>query len=82
MPPASDEVVMAKGGAFTINVSAFVADADAPSVTFTVKLNVPAAPGVPDIVPPAFRLKPAGSVPAMIDHAYGGLPPLAPRLCE
>ena len=33
------------------------------SVTFTVKLLDPAVPGVPEIVPPAARLNPAGSDP-------------------
>jgi hypothetical protein len=40
----------------------------APSVTFTVKLLDPAAVGVPDIVPPADRLNPAGNDPLATDH--------------
>ena len=55
---------------------------DALSVTRTVKLLDPAVPGVPDIVPPAARLKPAGSVPLDTDHEYGGVPPVAPSACE
>ena len=55
-----------------------VADADALSVTRTVKLLVPAVPGVPDMVPPAARFNPAGSVPLATDHEYGGDPPVAP----
>ena len=57
-------------------------EADALSVTFTVKLLDPAAPGVPDIVPPADRLNPEGSDPPDTDHEYGGDPPEAPRACE
>ena len=53
-----------------------VVDTDAPSVTLTVKLLVPAAVGVPDIVAP-LRLNPAGSDPLAIDHVYGAVPPLA-----
>ena len=63
--------------------NALVAVADALSVTCTVKLLDPAVPGVPDIVPPAARLNPAGSDPFdVIDHEYGGVPPEAPSACE
>jgi hypothetical protein len=55
-----------------------VAETDALSVTCTVKLLVPAVPGVPDMVPPAARLNPAGSVPLATVHEYGGDPPVAP----
>ena len=55
-------------GGLIVSDSAAVAEADALSVTFTVKLLVPAAPGVPDMVPPAERLNPAGSDPLAIDH--------------
>ena len=59
-----------------------MAEADALSVTRTVKLLDPAVPGVPDIVPPAARLSPAGSDPLATDHVYGGVPPEAPSACE
>ena len=55
---------------------------DALSVARTVKLLDPAALGVPEIVPPADRVNPAGSDPPAIDHAYGGDPPDAPSACE
>ena len=46
-----------------------VDDCDALSVALTVKLDVPAAVGVPLIVPVlAFIDKPAGSEPADTDH--------------
>ena len=62
--------------------NAAVATTNALSVTRTVKLLDPAVPGVPDIVPPAARLSPAGKVPLATDHAYGGVPPEAPSTCE
>ena len=83
MPAGSDDVVIAKGGGLTVSDSAFVTEAGALSVTRTVKLLDPAVPGVPDIVPPAARLNPAGSDPLdVIDHEYGGDPPEAPSACE
>ena len=40
-----------------------------------------AAVGVPVIAPvTAFRLKPAGSVPLVMDQLYGVVPPLAPSV--
>ena len=39
-------------------------------------------PGVPDIVPPADRVNPAGSDPLATDHVYGGDPPEAASACE
>ena len=63
MPAGSDAVVIVKGAGLIVSDSAFVADVDALSVTRTVKLLDPAVPGVPDMVPPAARLNPAGSVP-------------------
>ena len=65
-----------------VSDNAAVAEADALSVTRTVKLLDPALPGVPDMVPPAARLNPAGSDPLATDHEYGGDPPEAPSACE
>jgi hypothetical protein len=65
-----------------VNDKAFVMLPLALSVTFTVTLVVPVVPGVPEIVPPADRVKPAGSDPSDTDHAYGGDPPDAPSACE
>jgi len=64
-----------------VNDNGAVADCDALSVTFTVKLLDPAAPGVPDILPAA-RLSPDGSDPLAIDQEYGGVPPVALSACE
>jgi hypothetical protein len=45
-------------------------------VTFTVKVDVPAAVGVPAIVPVSARVKPAGNVPLSMLHVMG-VPPVA-----
>jgi len=41
---------------------------------FTVKLNIPDTEGVPDIVPPDERFRPAGRLPDVIDHVAAGCP--------
>ncbi len=47
------------------------------SVTFTVKLEVPAVVAVPEITPVLlFKLRPAGNVPVVMLHVTGGVPPL------
>src|SRR5207253_880255 len=65
-----------------VSESALVTEVGALSVTRTVKLLDPAVPGVPDMVPPAARLNPAGSVPLATVHVYGGVPPEAVSACE
>ena len=41
-------------------------------------MNVPLVEGVPEMIPVvAVRVSPAGSVPAVIDHVYAGVPPVA-----
>lgn len=69
----------------TVRVSAFcaVAGVDAESFTWIVKLELPAALGVPEITPllPA-RLRPPGSEPEATLHVYGGVPPEAWRFAE
>src|SRR5262249_36687073 len=60
----------------------FVTLSPAEDVTWTVKVEVPAVVGVPEITPvpaPGERLSPPGSVPLAIDHVYGGVPPVALR---
>src|SRR5579859_2207470 len=52
----------------------------AESLTCTVKVDVPAAVGVPEIWPDEFRLIPGGSEPAVTSQVYGATPPLAFRL--
>ena len=52
-----------------------------PPDTWTVKLDVtadvPLPVGVPLIVPPGLRLRPAGRFPAVTDQLYGVVPPEA-----
>ena len=48
------------------------------SVTRIVKVKVPGAVGVPEIVPlVADNVSPAGSAPELIPQLYGGVPSLA-----
>jgi hypothetical protein len=47
-----------------------------------VKFAVPAAVGVPLIVPPALRLSPAGNAPPLTLHTYPPVPPVAASVCE
>jgi hypothetical protein len=81
VPADNDDVVMLNGGVLIRIDSAAVVDAAALSVTFTVKFDVPAVVGGPEIVLPE-RLNPAGSVPLVNDHVYGGVPPVALSPCE
>lgn len=67
--PAAREVVLMLGAALTAIDKALVAVLEPESVTLTVKLEVPAAVGVPVIAPlEAFRLSPAGKVPVARDQ--------------
>jgi hypothetical protein len=52
------------------------------SVTCTVKLDWPELVGVPLIVPPTLKLRPAGNVPEATVHAYGVVPPEAVSVVE
>ena len=77
MPPGSDDVVTVSAGAAIATVSDAVADWEALSVARTVKVLDPAVVGVPEILPPAESVNPAGSVPLASDHVYGVVPPEA-----
>src|SRR5579872_2103275 len=60
-----------------------VADTLLASVTLTVKLDVPAAVGVPESTPvEALSVIPAGSVPLLTDQVYGAVPPLTVSVNE
>jgi hypothetical protein len=63
VPAGSDVVVIPKAGGLMVKDNAAVTETDALSVTRTMKLLVPAVPGVPEMVPPGARLNPAGSAP-------------------
>jgi hypothetical protein len=65
-----------------VNVSVFVALAPAASATLNVMENDPDAVGVPLSAPAALKLNPAGSIPALTDHVYGVVPPLATNVWE
>jgi hypothetical protein len=52
------------------------------SVTTTPNDEAPYAVGIPEINPPADRVRPAGSAPEMRDQVKGGAPPLAASVCE
>ena len=67
MPAASEAVVIVNAGELIVNDNGAVVDTDALSVTLTVKLDDPAAVGVPAIVLPEIP-NPAGSDPVAIDH--------------
>src|SRR4051812_38863636 len=66
-------------GTSTVIVSALVAVRPPLSATRTVKFEAPAAVGVPVIAPAALSANPAGSEPALTDHALAPLPPVASR---
>jgi hypothetical protein len=63
----SDVVVMTSGGATVID-SDLVVECVAASVTFTVKVDVPALVGVPEMTPALLIASPAGSEPIDTDH--------------
>jgi hypothetical protein len=72
---AGNPVIVADGpgGTPTVRVNDFVA-VWTPSVTETVKVNVPGADGIP-LREPGFRAIPAGSAPEAIDQVKGAAPP-------
>jgi hypothetical protein len=83
VPAGSDAVVMLGGvGAGLIVIcNACEADRLIESVTLAVKLYAPAVVGVPEIAPLPASVSPSGNDPLATDHAYGGVPPLAARVC-
>ena len=50
------------------------------SVTCTLNVDVPAIVGVPLIVPPELKLRPAGKEPLEMFQKYGEFPPVAVRV--
>jgi hypothetical protein len=52
------------------------------SVACTVKLDWPALVGVPLIVPPGLKFRPAGNAPEVTVHEYGAVPPVAVSVVE
>src|SRR5579883_1755734 len=80
--PLGSDVVVMVSPAPTVRVRGALALALELSVTCTVKLDAPAADGVPLIVPDELKESPAGNVPPLTAHVYPPLPPLADRVCE
>jgi hypothetical protein len=77
VPLGSDDVVIVKGAGVTVMLRACVSVAFELSFTRTLKVEVPAAAGIPLIVPLAESDSPAGSEPALIDQLFPPVPPLA-----
>ena len=77
IPAGKVAVVMFNvGGAFTVNVMAWVADMPAASATLKVTEPLLAPVGVPVIAPVLlFKLNPTGSVAGVTVHVYGLVPP-------
>ena len=75
VPPGSVVVVIvgATVAAVITILNAFVA-LPALLVAFTVKLEVPAAVGVPEITPDAESVKPLGKLPLVSNHVIGVVP--------
>jgi hypothetical protein len=82
VPVGKGDAVVIESGALIVMENDFVAVCDPLSATRAVKLAVVAAVGIPLITPPADSVKPAGSVPDVVDHEYGGVPPVAVKLWE
>jgi hypothetical protein len=76
-----NDVVLTISGASITRVSCCVAVALFESVTFTAKVELPVAVGVPEIVFP-LNVNPTGNEPEVIDHVYEFDPPVATRACE
>jgi len=72
-------VIVRVAGAITIDSETdFVWAGFSASVTVAVRLLVPAAVGVPEMIPvDAAKLSPAGRLPELIDQVYGDVPPFA-----
>jgi hypothetical protein len=67
--PLGKELVVTLGGGTTVRLRGVLAVAEFESVTWTVKLLVPLADGVPEIAPvDELRDKPEVKVPEMTDH--------------
>ena len=75
-PAGSVEFVIVRSGELMVSESGISADTEALSITFSVKLEEPAAAGVPATVP-LTRSSPDGKAPANNDQVYGGDPPVA-----
>jgi hypothetical protein len=82
VPLGSEEVAIASAGGSIASDNGAVAVVPAESCTCTVKFEVPAADGIPEIAPAPLSDSPAGSEPEATDHLYPPLPPVAASVCE
>ena len=83
VPPGSDVVVTVGGCAAATSILRFaVALAKLESFTRTVKAEVPASVGVPEITPESEMVVPAGKLPFVSDQVYGPVPPVAAKVLE
>lgn len=78
---SGDDVVIESGG-MIVRENPFVTGFETVSATWITKLLIPAPNGVPLMTPAADNVRPAGNVPELTDHVYGGIPPLAARFSE
>jgi hypothetical protein len=80
VPFGKEAVLIDNTEALTVMLSALLAFCCGVelSPTWTVKLLVPAAVGVPVMAPvAAFKERPAGKAPTVTDQEYGNVPPVA-----
>ena len=84
VPASSEVVVMDNAVPVTVmeRLAVAVVAGLPESVTFTVKFDVPAFVGLPEITPALDRDNPVGKVPDEIVHEYGEVPPVAARVAE
>ena len=73
-----ETVVIVSAAGFTVRLNAWVVVE--PPVHCTVKLAVVAVVGVPLSTPPLLSVNPAGKLPALMNHEYGVVPPLAAKV--
>ena len=84
LPSVAVVVVIASGTGTIEILSCCVAESGVPaeSVTFTVKVELPGAVGVPVMIPPVLSESPTGSDPLDMLHVSGATPPLAVSVAE
>ena len=69
-----DVVIVGAVAALLTTILSILVVLPAVFAAITVKLNVPAADGVPEITPLPFKFKLFGRLPLAIDHVIGAVP--------
>jgi hypothetical protein len=86
VPPGSDAVVIdgdcATPATSILRFAVAVAAGELESFTCTVKAEVPACVGVPEIRPEPEMVSPTGKLPFITDQLYGPVPPVAAKVVE